>query len=83
MKYRHIGVRPSGELKRVQDSTKVWREDLGDEGYRLWNAKTLNSGCGKVLDKYKVVGHLIYCKFCGELANINQFVEVDECEFNE
>jgi len=78
LKLRHVGVRPKGKVYQLETDFKVFREDLEDGGTRFWNARTLNSGCGNVLEKAKLKGNLIFCPFCGEMCNTNQFETVEQ-----
>lgn len=72
---KHVGSRPKYPLV-VDDRYKriIWREYLPEGGYRIWNSKTLNSGCGSQLTDVKREGNLIFCEKCGEWVNENQFI---------
>lgn len=88
---RHVGVRPLGKLVREDDAKRrqTYYETLDDGGYRIWNDKLLNSGCGKSVDipeQYREATEgmlevsdnlsLLWCPHCREWAHSNQFIEV-------
>lgn len=74
---KHVGSRPEFLPLELDDTRKqyIWYENFPDGGYRIWNNKTLNSGCGTHLTDIKREGNLIFCNRCKEWANENQFVE--------
>lgn len=79
---RHIGVRPETlPLEKDERTTtrrrEVFYEVLPDGGYRIWNHKLLNSGCGRTLIDLVIDGDLIFCPTCKEWANKNQFQEIE------
>ena len=74
----HVGHKPKGEVYQEDNDFKVWREDLPDGGVKYWNAVTMNSGCGNVLEPMVMKGNLIYCPFCDEMVNKNQFIQETE-----
>jgi len=81
---KHIGIRPTYDLATSwmshQDSEdedvkfykKRYFEKYPDGGGRYWNERTLTSGCGKEVCGVKENG-LIYCEFCDEWFNSEQF----------
>lgn len=80
-RYKHVGVRPLGELTRDDSNSHkrrniVYYEDLPDGGYRIWSEKTLKSGCGRTVTEVMRDGELIYCPYCKEWASEIQFKEV-------
>ena len=78
---RHVGIRPTYPL--VIDMTDVGQrkhrkkyEVYPDGGYRVWNDRMLKSGCNRVIRGDEKLGELIYCPFCDEYFNSEQFEEV-------
>ena len=76
----HAGVRPLGKIEREDGGKKrnTYYEDLEDGGYRIWNDKLLNSGCGRTVDgegsEVSEDISLLWCPHCREWANKNQFI---------
>ncbi len=75
---KHVGHRPESNVYQLDNDFKLYREDLPDGTTKFWNAKTLKSGCGNVLKNVVVKDGLIFCPYCGEMCNTNQFVEETE-----
>ena len=73
---KHVGVKPTHELFKVDDY--VYMELFPDGMKKYWNVKTLNTGCGNVLENVVRDGDLIYCPYCDEMANKNQFEEIKD-----
>lgn len=74
---RHDGVRPVHTLvlEESKRKRKVWIEEFPDGSRKFWNARLLNSGCGKYLTDPEVEGTLVYCNYCREWFDIKQFKE--------
>lgn len=74
---KHKGIRPSGQLTIVESEMKrgrkLYHEELPEGGYRIWNDRLLKSGCGRTIIYAQQDGELIYCPYCDEWANENQF----------
>ena len=73
MRGRHVGVHPSFPIHETE-RVGVYVEHLPDGGKRLWNAKTLNSGCDKIVDIIDYRDGLIYCPYCDEMCAEEQFL---------
>lgn len=71
----HCGVRPKSVIIKQEDGRlrKTYHELLNGGGYKIWNEKLLNSGCGKEIDDVERDGELIYCPWCDEWFNKNQW----------
>jgi len=76
---RHDGVRPEHPLVFDEDAStrkhKFWKEIMPDGSYKVWNNRTLRSGCGNYLTDVKMEGTLVYCDKCKEWFDIKQFKE--------
>lgn len=90
MSTRHVGVRPLGKLTRDEEIRRNTYYEETESGYRIWNDKLLNSGCGKTVDipeRYREATEgmlqvsedisLLWCPHCREWANQNQFIGDD------
>ena len=79
---KHVGVRPSGRMigfsKDLKEIPNNKYELLPLGGYRMWSSRMLRSGCNKVVSGKEMMEGLIYCKYCDEFFNANQFKECDE-----
>ena len=71
MKVKHIGKSPTYPLYSHED---VYIEILPDGSKKVWNCKTLNTGCDKEIKEPLVYEGLIYCPFCDEMCNQDQFL---------
>ena len=84
---RHKGIRPQYPIEldtsRGKRKRKTYYEDLPDGSHRIWNDRLLQSGCGKTIIYVHMEGDLIYCPYCNEWANINQFEEIEDDEATE
>jgi len=75
---RHVGVRPTHLPLEVQEGgrkRKTYYENFPDGSYKIWNARLLNSGCGRTLTEYEEDGNLIYCSYCKTWNDKTQFTE--------
>lgn len=80
---KHVGLRPEGEIKTTQEIYKTESslnyfyknhvEEFEDGSKKIWNARTLASGCGNETKSAKRLGELIYCEHCDEYFNKEQF----------
>lgn len=72
---KHKGIRPSYPIALINWKKSIYIEDLPGDGYRIWNLRMLNSGCGKILvDDEIVLSGCIYCPHCDEYFNQEQWV---------
>jgi len=81
MTFKHVGVRPKHKIVLNADTFKLknfeYFEHYPDGSYKIWNKRLLASGCNNFTlgdDRYE---GLIYCEYCDEYFNENQFIEVD------
>lgn len=75
---KHKGIRPIYlPLEKDDDGRKrtTYYEYLPDGGYKIWNNKLLNSGCGKEITVITKCDELVWCPFCNEWASESQFDE--------
>ena len=72
---KHIGIRPTGELRVLSDDKEVviYVETLSDGSTKRWTKKQLNSGCGAILADVTERDGLIHCTQCDEWFSKNQF----------
>ena len=79
----HKGIRPthqvvksSADLKLI-DKPGLSYEIFPDDSYKIWTDRTLNSGCNNQIEGDIKLGEMIYCEYCDEFFNRNQFEEID------
>lgn len=73
MQVKHIGKRNTYPIFPTE-TDGVYHELLPDGSIKVWNAKTLNTGCDTEIDTVLVDEGLIYCPFCDEMCNQDQFL---------
>lgn len=73
MALRHVGIRPLYSLTLIDFKKKIWEEEVTE---RLWNLRTLNSGCHQVFEGYTLeIYDCIYCPYCDEYFSKEQWYE--------
>ena len=80
---KHVGVRPTHYPLTVDESQSnkrrniIYYEMIPGGGFKIWNNRTLSSGCGLVIEDATINDtnkDLIWCPHCKEWANYNQFI---------
>lgn len=78
MALRHVGIRPLYSLTLIDFKKKIWEEEVTE---KLWNLRTLNSGCGKSFEGYQLEMYdCIYCPYCDEYFSKDQWHEEPDRE---
>ena len=75
----HKGIRPLFPIQIINWKKSIYLEEFPDDtGYRIWNLRMLNSGCGKSLTGDEIIlSGCIYCPHCDEYFNEEQWEVVD------
>lgn len=79
MDLKHVGVKPKYDLELIESSgfaREIYVEWYPDGTYKCkyWNKRTLKEGCGEIIKDAKIRDGLIYCPYCDEWFNKDQFV---------
>lgn len=76
MALRHVGIRPKHSLTLIDFKKKIWEEEYPDGKIKVWNLRTLNSGCDKSFEGYQLeIYDCIYCPYCDEYFSKDQWIE--------
>jgi hypothetical protein len=69
----HKGVRPVYDIYLVDFKKKIYYEEYPNGTIKLWNLRTLNSGCGNVISAPRELMDCYYCPKCDEYFSKNQW----------
>jgi len=71
----HEGIRPLHSLTQPDFRKNIYYEDVTG---RRWNDRMLKSGCGREVMSLHVMNDCIYCPYCDEWFNKEQWVRPGE-----
>lgn len=78
MNLKHKGIRPTYPLLQLDFKRKLYYEEFPDGKIKIWNKRTLISGCDTVVENPRRLMECYYCPKCDEWFSVDQWVETYE-----